>query len=122
MIEDRKFICASCTIGCELRVTLNSGEIVRVAGNACPRGETYARSEIKDPRRLFASTVRVTGGRLPVCPIRTKTPAPKEKIFDIAKEVAKLKIKAPVKIGQVLIHNVCGTDVDIVASRDLASA
>ena len=119
MIEDRKITCASCTIGCELKVTLNNGEIVRVIGNACPRGETYARSEVKDPRRIFASTVRVIGGKLPVCPIRTKTPAPKEKIFDIAKEVAKLKIKAPVKIGQVLIHNVCGTDVDIVASRDL---
>ena len=122
MNEERKFICASCTIGCELGVTLNdSGEIVRVTGNSCPRGESYARSEVKDPRRLFASTVRVTGGKLPVCPIRSKTPAPKGKLLEIAEAVAKLDVKAPVKIGQVLIHNVCGTDVDIVASRDLAA-
>ena len=122
MNEERKFICASCTIGCELGVTLNdSVEIVRVTGNSCPRGESYARSEVKDPRRLFASTVRVTGGKLPVCPIRSKTPAPKGKLLEIAEAVAKLDVKAPVKIGQVLIHNVCGTDVDIVASRDLAA-
>ncbi|MBQ3455072.1 MAG: DUF1667 domain-containing protein, partial [Synergistaceae bacterium] len=97
----------------------DSGEVVKVEGNTCPRGESYARSEVKDPRRVFASTVRVKGGKLPVCPVRSKTPAPKGKLFEIAREVAGVVAEAPVKIGQVLIHNVCGTDVDIVASRDL---
>ncbi|MBQ3764818.1 MAG: DUF1667 domain-containing protein, partial [Synergistaceae bacterium] len=50
---------------------------------------------------------------------RSKTPAPKGKIFAISEAVARLEVNAPVKIGEVLIHNVCGTDVDIVASRDL---
>ncbi|MBQ7577703.1 MAG: DUF1667 domain-containing protein [Synergistaceae bacterium] len=122
MSETRKFICVSCPLGCGLSVSLDDfGEVVKVEGNTCPRGESYARSEVKDPRRVFASTVRVKGGKLPVCPIRSKTPAPKGKLFDIAREVAKLDVAAPLKIGQVLIHNVCGTDVDIVASRDLAA-
>lgn len=120
MSTERKFICVSCPLGCGLTVTLDdSGEVMKVEGNTCPRGESYAKSEVSDPRRVFASTVRVKGGKLPVCPIRSKTPAPKGKLFDIAREVAKLDIQAPLKIGQVLIHNVCGTDVDIVASRDL---
>ena len=122
MSEERKFICVSCPLGCGLSVTLDdAGEVTKVEGNTCPRGASYARSEVKDPRRVFASTVRVKGGKLPVCPIRSKTPAPKGKLFGIAEEVAKLEVNAPVKIGQVLIHNVCGTDVDIVASRDLAA-
>ena len=105
-----------------MTVTLDdAGEVVKVEGNTCPRGESYARSEVKDPRRVFASTVRVKGGKLPVCPVRSKTPAPKGKLFGIARAVAELEVEAPVKIGQVLIHNVCGTDVDIVASRDLAA-
>ena len=112
----------SCPLGCGLTVSLDdAGEVVKVEGNTCPRGESYARSEVKDPRRVFASTVRVRGGKLPVCPVRSKTPAPKGKLFGIAEEVAKLEVDAPVKIGQVLIHGVCGTDVDIVASRDLAA-
>ena len=121
-MNERKFICVSCPLGCGLTVTLDdSGEVLKVEGNTCPRGESYARSEVKDPRRVFASTVRVKGGKLPVCPVRSKTPAPKGKLFAIAHAVAELEVNAPVKIGQVLIHNVCGSDVDIVASRDLAA-
>ncbi len=121
-MSERKFICVSCPLGCGLTVTLDDNDnILKVEGNTCPRGESYARSEVKDPRRVFASTVRVRGGKLPVCPIRSKTPAPKGKLFEIARAVAELEIDAPVKIGQVLLHNVCGTDVDIVASRDLAA-
>ncbi len=120
-MEERKFICVSCPLGCGLNVTLNNGIVTKVEGNTCPRGEAYAKSEVQDPRRVFASTVRVKNGKLPVCPIRSKTPFPKAKLFDVAKEAAKLEIKAPIKIGQVLIHNACGTDVDIVASRDLES-
>ncbi len=122
MSEERKFICVSCPLGCGLSVSLDdAGEVVKVEGNTCPRGESYARSEVKDPRRVFASTVRVRGGKLAVCPVRSKTPAPKGKLFGIAEEVARLEVDAPVKIGQVLIRGVCGTDVDIVASRDLAA-
>ena len=122
MSEERKFICVSCPLGCGLSVSLDdSGEVVKVEGNTCPRGESYARSEVKDPRRVFASTVRVRGGKLPVCPVRSKTPAPKGKLFGIAEEVARLEVDAPVRIGQVLIRGVCGTDVDIVASRNLAA-
>ena len=121
-MSERKFICVSCPLGCGLTVTLDdAGEVVKVEGNTCPRGESYARSEVKDPRRVFASTVRVRGGKLPVCPVRSKTGAPKGELFGIARAVAELEVEAPVKIGQVLIHNVCGTDVDIVASRDLAA-
>ncbi len=122
MISERKFICVSCPLGCGLTVTLEDGEVKSVEGNSCPRGASYAKSEVKDPRRVFASTVRVKNGKLPVCPIRSKTPAPRGKLFEIAQAVAKLEIPAPIKIGQVLIHNACGTDVDIVASRDLESA
>ena len=119
MKEERSFICVSCPLGCGLNVIIEDGEVTYVSGNSCPRGAAYAKTEVKDPRRVFASTVRVTGGKLPVCPIRSKTPAPKGKLSEIAKAVAELNVNAPIKIGQVLIHNVCGTDVDIVASRDL---
>lgn len=120
-MKERKFICVSCPLGCDLNVIVDDdGEVASVTGNSCQRGAAYARAEVKDPRRIFVSTVRVRGGRLPVCPVRSKTPAPKGKLKEIARAIAKLNVKAPIKIGQVLIHNVCGTDVDIVASRDLS--
>ncbi len=120
-MKERKFICVSCPLGCDLNVIVDDdGEVASVTGNSCQRGMAYAKTEVKDPRRIFVSTVRVRGGRLPVCPVCSKTPAPKGKLKEIARAVAELNVKAPIKIGQVLIHNVCGTDVDIVASRDLS--
>jgi len=96
-----------------------NGHIVSISGNSCPRGEEYAKIEMTNPRRVFASTVRVEGGALPVCPVRSKEPVPKDKIFEITKAVARVTVKAPLEIGQVIIKNVCDTGVDIVASRSL---
>ena len=56
MREERKFICVTCPVGCGLSVALEDGEIVGIEGNSCPRGESYARTEVSDPRRVFAST------------------------------------------------------------------
>ena len=36
------------------------------------------------------------------------------------KLIADKKIKAPVKMGQILINNVLNTDANVIASRDLA--
>jgi CxxC motif-containing protein len=101
-------------------VTLEDGVVSGVEGNTCPLGEKYGRGEVANPVRTFTSTVRVQGGSLPVCPVRSKTPLPLSKVFDVAGEVAKLKVESPVAVGQTLIENVCGTGADIVASRSLS--
>ena len=119
--EQKKIICVSCPLGCTLTVTCEKGVVHEVEGNTCPRGRSYAEAEVRDPRRVFASTVRVRGGRLPVCPVRSREPAPRDRLFDIARAVAALDIDAPIAIGQVVLPNACGTGVDIVASRDLAA-
>lgn len=119
MEEKQNMICVSCPLGCGLTVTCEGDKVTNVEGNSCPRGKSYAETEVRDPRRVFASTVRVKGGKLPVCPVRSKTPAPKARLHDIAVELAKAEVTAPVKIGQVILPRVCGTDVDIVATRDL---
>ena len=117
--ETRKFLCVSCPVGCALTVTVRETEVLEVEGNICPRGVTYARDEVANPLRTFPSTVRVKGGVLPVCPVRSKTPLPLSKVFSVTREVAKATIDAPVTIGQVIIENVCETGTDIVASRSL---
>jgi len=116
--EIKKFLCVSCPVGCALTVTVQGTELL-VDGNTCPRGVSYAQNEITNPLRTFTSTVRVKGGVLPVCPVRSKTPLPLDKVFDVAREVAKAAVSAPLTIGQVLIENVCGTGTDIIACRSL---
>jgi CxxC motif-containing protein len=119
MREVKKFLCVSCPVGCPLTVTLEDGAILTIEGNTCPLGEKYARNEVINPVRTFTSTVRVDGGSLPVCPVRSRTPLPLSKVFDVAGVVAKLVVKPPIEVGQTLIENVCGTGSDIVASRPM---
>lgn len=117
----KRFTCTACPIGCALCVSLSGGKIDKVEGNLCPRGENWAKTEIEKPMRLFTTTVRVKGGRLPVCPVRTREAVPKKRLFEIARCVAQLEVEAPIRLGQVLLENVCGTGVPLVSCRDLPS-
>lgn len=121
MAEEKtvSMICVNCPVGCDIKVTVKDGEVTNVEGNTCPRALEFARKEIANPERVFATTVRVEGGKLPVCPVRSRGPVPKSRVFDISKEVARQTVKAPIEIGQVILADACGTGVDIVASRSL---
>ena len=120
MPEIKNFLCVACPVGCALKVEVNGTEVLQVEGNSCPRGLKYAQSEVTNPTRTFTSTVRVKRGALPVCPVRSKTPLPLQKVFDVTREVAKVSLTAPVTIGQIIIENVCETGTDIVACRSLS--
>ena len=111
--------CISCPLGCPLTVeTDGAGQVVSVTGNTCKRGEVYGRKEVTAPTRTVTSTVRVEGGSVPVISVRTKTDIPKEKIFPCMEEIRKAVAHAPVRIGDVVVENVCGTGVDVIATKD----
>lgn len=115
----KEMTCIVCPMGCPLKVTMNGDEIVDVTGNTCPRGKKYAITEVTAPRRVLTSTVKVEGGHLPLCPVRTRGDIPKGLLFDAMKEVNALVIEAPVAIGDVLIPDICGTGVPLVACRNI---
>jgi len=53
--------------------------------------------------------------------VRLTAPVPREMIFPILAEIGKLRPALPVKRGQVLIANVLGTGVDVIATRSVES-
>lgn len=115
----RELICISCPLGCSLKVELDeNGAVLSVTGNTCKRGEEYGKKEVTAPTRTVTSTVKVEGASVPVTPVRTKTDIPKEKIFACMEEIRKAVVKAPVHIGDVVLHNVAGTGVDVTATKD----
>jgi len=116
----RELTCISCPLGCALKVEMDKNEnVFSVSGNACKRGEIYAKKEITAPTRTVTSTVRVIGGTHCVVSVRTQTDIPKDKIPECMKEIISAKISAPVKVGDIVIENVCGTGVDIIATRNI---
>ncbi len=116
----KEMVCVSCPIGCAITVELDdNNEVVSVKGNTCPRGDKYARQECTHPERMLTSTVKVEGGSLPVVPVKSASPIPKEMLFDAMKEVNKVTLKAPVEIGDIVIENILGTGVNIIATNDV---
>ena len=122
MTETRELICINCPLGCGLTVTLKDGDVVKVEGNTCPKGEAYGKKEVTDPTRIVTSTVRVSGGVLPVVSVKTASDIPKEKIMDCAKALKNVKIQAPVSIGDVVVEDVCGTGVSVIATKNISAA
>lgn len=111
--------CISCPLGCPLRVETDSeGNVLSVTGNTCKRGGDYGRKEVTAPTRTVTSTVRLLGGGAPVVPVRTREDIPKGKIFDVMEVIRHTAAEAPVRIGDVIVKDVAGTGVDLIATRD----
>ena len=110
-------ICVSCPLGCPIEVEIENGEVISVTGNTCKRGDAYARTEITNPMRSLTTSVKVEGGVHTVVPVKSAGPVPKEKMFDCMKVINEASIKAPVKIGDVVIENILGLGVDIIATN-----
>ena len=112
-------ICIGCPLGCPLEVEMAGEEVLTVSGNTCKNGEKYARKELTDPTRIVTSTVRVVGGTLAMVSVKTASDIPKGKIFDCVTALKAIDVPAPVAIGDVILENVCGTGVSIVATKNV---
>lgn len=106
-------------MGCRLNVLLENGKVVSVEGAACGRGAVYAAQECVCPTRVVTSLVQVEGRRRPLS-VKTSKPVPKEKIVACLDAIHGVRATAPVRIGDVLIQDVCGTDADVVATAEVA--
>ena len=115
----RDLTCICCPLGCSIQVTMENDTVTGVTGNTCPRGDAYARKEVTNPTRIVTSTVRVTGGILPMVSCKTKSDIPKDKIFAVTKALESIEVPAPVAIGDVLATDIAGTGVDIVATKNV---
>ena len=113
----RNLTCIGCPMGCQLTAELQNGAVVAVSGNTCKRGEDYARKECVVPMRTVTGTVRLADGR--ILPVRTAADVSKEKVFDVAAAFNAVHPAAPLTIGDVVIADVCGTGVDVVATKNV---
>ena len=106
-------------MGCALTVVSDQNAVESIEGNGCPKGIAYAKSEISDPRRMLSSTIKVRGGIHPVVPVHTRNPIPRKCMFELLDQLKQTELEAPVKMGQIVLTNIRGTGVDVIASRDL---
>lgn len=109
----REIVCIVCPNGCALQVDEKN---LIVTGNKCKRGEDFGISEVTNPKRTIASTVKTAFPEIPVLPCRVSKEIPKDKIFDVMKEINKVTVRERIKGGDVIIKNVLGLGVDVIAT------
>ncbi len=118
-IDERNIICIICPNSCRLTVWRDGDGEIHIKGNQCTRGITYGNDEYTNPKRMLITTMQIENGIIPLIPIRSAAPIPKQLIFKAMRLVSERSCEAPVKIGQVLVENILGTGVDIIASRSI---
>ena len=123
--------CVICPKGCGIKVDWElcddgSKKVVGVFGNSCTRGLKYATAEVVHPERVLTSTVRLVndgddGHSRELVPIRSASPILKESLMAAMEEISKKTIRnSSVKMGDVVIEDIAGTGVAMVACRDSA--
>lgn len=116
----RSDICVRCPQGCEIHTIVDpDGNIHKLTGNRCKLGREYVEQEIRDPRRVLPTTVRVRGGSRPLVPVWTPDPIPKHLLLELAKASRNVKVDAPVHIGDVVLDDWRGLGIQLVASGEV---
>ncbi|RXI48290.1 NAD(FAD)-dependent dehydrogenase [Clostridium tetani] len=118
-MEERILTCIGCPMGCNLNVKLENGEVVDVKGNSCGIGINYAKKECTNPKRIVTSSVYIEDGEIDILPVKTEQDIPKNKINECMKSLKGLTVKAPIKIGDIILENICDTGVNIIATRSI---
>ncbi len=114
----KEYVCIVCPNSCRLRVEEKDGKLV-VTGNECKRGAAHGIHEYTNPERMLTTTVAVRGGILPRLPVISSGGIPEAKLRQCLDLLYKVRLDAPVACGDVVAANICGTGVDIVASRTM---
>ena len=112
-------ICTQCPLGCSIEVVKDQ-KGYSCSGQKCPRGESYAIQEVRDPRRTLTTTVWIRNGVRSLLPVRSDKPIPKRCMRQAVVELRRVTVDAPVKKGDVIFENICGVDVSIISSCDVA--
>lgn len=115
----KEIVCIVCPLGCNITVEAEGKKINSITGYSCQRGALYGENEYLHPVRILTSTAATDNKRTPLVPLKSRSPIPKEKMMDCMVAIRKLKVKLPVEAYDVLISNVCGTGIDIVATASV---
>jgi CxxC motif-containing protein len=113
----KRLICIECPAGCTLSVDVENGRVVKLEGNKCEKGETYAIAEIENPTRVLTTTVLAEGLQMKMIPVRTDRPIPKERMFEAMDQVRKVVVRSSGNVGDVVARNILGMGANLIATR-----
>lgn len=116
--KDDTITCICCPIGCKIKIKKKDKKI-QIDGAQCKRGKEYAIQEVTDPRRILTTTVHIVDGTQKMLPVRSEREIPKDLVKKSVKKLSEIKVKAPVKCGDIVYKNILNSGVNIIATRDI---
>ena len=120
MAKETEIICIMCPLACRVTVTIDDEDTIIGATNyLCKEGEKYAIAEYKFPGRILTTTILTEDSSRKLLPVRTSRPVPKERLMEVMYFLSQIKVKPPVKMGQVILPNIRKTGVDLVSTDEL---
>jgi CxxC motif-containing protein len=111
--------CINCPIGCAVTVK-RVGDDYEVSGNECKKGKKYAIQELTNPVRSITSTVKTVFSDFPRLPVKTDGEVPLQDIFIFMEQINAVVVEKRVKPGAVVLKRMKDTDVNLVATGDMA--
>ena len=127
-IETLQFNCTTCPSECLLTVEVEcdandaAAAVRSVTGNSCPRGDKFARQELTCPMRVLTTTVAVSGGDGALLPVRTTEAIPLAVHAQAMDLIRGQVVKAPIRMGDVVLEDLLHTGIDLIASMDIDPA
>jgi len=116
----REFVCILCPNSCRISVEYEGTNIKNIKGNECPKGKDYVKNEITDSLRVFTGSVLVESGDFSLVSVKTHVPIPKRYLKKVGEITRRIKVEAPVEIGQVVAFNLLDKNIDLVATRKVS--
>lgn len=108
--DDRAIsVCTECPKGCIIKLD-------EMTGAGCARGHAFAEQEAREPLRTFTGTVRVQGAIHPLISVKTDHAVPLSQIMSVAAATRCMRVKAPIRAGEVIAQDVAGTGAHLVAT------
>ena len=115
--KQQEIVCIVCPNGCRIQCD-TSGGMIACTGQKCKRGEAYAAAELTHPMRTLTTSVKTDFPDSPVVSVRTDGEIEKSKLGDVIRTLGEVRVHDRVKIGDVVVEDVCHTGVNIICTSD----
>jgi CxxC motif-containing protein len=116
---EREFTCIICPNGCLIKVEYEGTNIKNIKGDECPKGKDYVKNEITNPLRVFTGSVLIENGNFSLVSVKTPVPVPKKYLKKIGEITRRIKVDAPIEIGEVIAFNLLNENIDLIATRKI---
>lgn len=119
MAVQEHIVCVGCPMGCSVILTIENKNVTAIEGNGCKQGKKYVLEEYRNPVRTFTSTLLTEGSSQSLLPVRTNKPIPRTKMLSTSLALAGVRVRPPVRMGEVVVSRPGGIEADVIASGDL---